>query len=416
MHLEDPEPRVPAGQSGCLLRRSVPVLVVLFLASCSRASTSDAQAETHPAARSSRPAQIQHAAKFTGAAIAGLHFAVGDAYAGTTDASGRFGFLPGRPVQFFLGRQPHRLIIGTILIREPSDVGRLTLHDLEDAHDDGDGYLGNLLRLLSAFDDNGNIGDGIVLSDLAHSAFAQAVSAHGNAVDFTAPAKAFASNEVIRAALVAGGRSLREAGVLLAEHRSLFPQSRSSTIAVTRDGMRTVVVNRHSNSISVLRVRDHDGDETSRWLGEVPVGRGPRFVALSPDDRYAYVTNSVDGTISVIDVAASKPHTVGAPLAVGPEPRGIALTPSGRVAFVANHMAGTVTVVDLTRNQVVRTFSSGGRPYAVYVTNDGDRNDHDEHVIVTELFAPMIDPAERNWSDDAARSGLRSFPLAGLGL
>ncbi len=51
-----------------------------------------------------------------------------------------------------------------------------------------------------------------------------------------------------------------------------------------------------------------DGTDVSQLLAEVPVGKEPRFVALSPDDTRAYVTNAVDGTMSVIDLTARRPR------------------------------------------------------------------------------------------------------------
>ena len=78
---------------------------------------------------------------------------------------------------------------------------------------------------------------------------------------------------------------------------------RSTTIALTSDDQRLVVVNRDANTVSVIRVRVL-GMDTGIKVAEIPVGREPRCVALSPDDREAYVTNAESGTLSVIDLSA----------------------------------------------------------------------------------------------------------------
>ncbi len=39
--------------------------------------------------------------------------------------------------------------------------------------------------------------------------------------------------------------------------------------------------------------------------GRIPVGRNPRAVAFSPDGRFAYTTNALDDSVSVLDVAAA---------------------------------------------------------------------------------------------------------------
>ena len=89
----------------------------------------------------------------------------------------------------------------------------------------------------------------------------------------------------------------------------------------------------------MIRVRDTSND-ASQLLAEVPVGKS-RVVALSPDDKRAYVTNAADGhRMSVIDLTSATPQIVGAPVPVGLEPRGIAITPNGTFAFIANHTVG----------------------------------------------------------------------------
>ena len=80
----------------------------------------------------------------------------------------------------------------------------------------------------------------------------------------------------------------------------LATPSRSTTIALTSDDRRIVAVNREPHSLSVIEVRDQLGNDTANLLAEVSVGNEPRFVALSPDDQEAYVTNALDGTVAVV--------------------------------------------------------------------------------------------------------------------
>jgi 6-phosphogluconolactonase (cycloisomerase 2 family) len=69
-----------------------------------------------------------------------------------------------------------------------------------------------------------------------------------------------------------------------AEAAAITP-SRSTTIALTYDNRRLVVVNRETNSVSVFRVRDFFGNDVAIRLAEIPVGIEPRCVALTPDNR-----------------------------------------------------------------------------------------------------------------------------------
>jgi YVTN family beta-propeller protein len=163
--------------------------------------------------------------------------------------------------------------------------------------------------------------------------------------------------------------------------------------------------------VSVIRVRDATGTDVSELLGEIPVGKEPRFVALSPDDARAYVTNAVDGTMSVIDLTSASPQVVGSAVSVGVEPRGIAVTPNGTYAFIANHTVGEVTIVRLSTLEVVRSIKTGGNPYSIAITNDGDRNDRDERVFVTRLFSELIDAARPDGFDDSKQGIVDSFSV-----
>ena len=83
---------------------------------------------------------------------------------------------------------------------------------------------------------------------------------------------------------------------------------------------------------------------TNSVVGEpIGVGANPAQIAVSPDSSTAYVTNRVDGTISVIDLADL---AVTATVPVGAQPWGIVFSPSGGTAYVA--LAGDNAVAVLT--------------------------------------------------------------------
>jgi YVTN family beta-propeller protein len=58
---------------------------------------------------------------------------------------------------------------------------------------------------------------------------------------------------------------------------------------------------------------------------------------------FAYITNNIDGTVSVIDTATNMVMTT---LTVGSAPEGVAVTPDGRHAYVANEGSNNVSVID----------------------------------------------------------------------
>jgi len=186
-----------------------------------------------------------------------------------------------------------------------------------------------------------------------------------------------------------GGNENEEAGV------TLQTPSRSTSIALTSDDTKLVVVNRQNNSVSIIQVQDEFGHDTEELLAELPVGKEPRFVAISPDNNRAFITNAVDGTVSIIDLASPTPELLTTSITVGTEPRGIAFTPNGRYAYVANHTEGTVSVIRSASLEVVNTVTVGGNPMAIAISNDGDADDNDESVYVTRFYSEVIDPINR---------------------
>jgi YVTN family beta-propeller protein len=71
--------------------------------------------------------------------------------------------------------------------------------------------------------------------------------------------------------------------------------------ALTKADTELWVVNAASNDISVVDIRN---PTQPKRTAHIPVGDNPRGIAVSPDGKTAYINNSLDGTISVIDTNA----------------------------------------------------------------------------------------------------------------
>jgi YVTN family beta-propeller protein len=165
--------------------------------------------------------------------------------------------------------------------------------------------------------------------------------------------------------------------------------SHSTTIALTSDEQRLVVVNREANSVSIIRVKDNNNNDVATKIAEIGVGEEPRCVAIHPNDQVAYVTNGISATVSVVNLAQRR---VVRNVPTGTEPRGCALTPNGNLLYVANHTEGTVSIF-FTGNPLnpipVGAVQVGRNPTAIAITNNGDNNDADETVFVTQIFAEL---------------------------
>ena len=159
------------------------------------------------------------------------------------------------------------------------------------------------------------------------------------------------------------------------------PPTSSGPIAITSDDRWVWSVNPDNNSVSIINVHD----DANVKVGEIRVGREPQNVAISPDGRWVVVSNTVSGTVSVI---STRLRRVVENIRVGTEPYGLAFTPNGDKLYVANATSNNVSVINTRRWRVVRTIGDVGLlPRGIAITNDGDAQDNDEKVYVTQFFA-----------------------------
>lgn len=91
-----------------------------------------------------------------------------------------------------------------------------------------------------------------------------------------------------------------------------------NALAVAPDG-RVIVALAGVDEVAIGSLRDG-------LFQRLPVGRRPTALALDPSGRTLYVANTLDDTISVIDLMSASPHVIGA-ISLGPQP---ALTDADR--------------------------------------------------------------------------------------
>jgi len=94
-------------------------------------------------------------------------------------------------------------------------------------------------------------------------------------------------------------------------------------------------------------------------------GSAPINVAVTPDGRFAYVTEHDEDEVTIIDTGTLY---VVASIPVGEGPYGLAFTHDGKYAYVANHVSDTVSVIDTISNEVVATVDVGYHPHGIAIT------------------------------------------------
>jgi YVTN family beta-propeller protein len=100
----------------------------------------------------------------------------------------------------------------------------------------------------------------------------------------------------------------------------------------------------------------------------IQVGLVPKFVAVTPNDKYVLVTNWCSWTLSIIDVAS---HHVVATLPMPGTPRGIAVDPQSRFAYVAIQGGDVLVRVSLAELREVSQIYVGENPRTVVLSPNG---------------------------------------------
>lgn len=143
-------------------------------------------------------------------------------------------------------------------------------------------------------------------------------------------------------------------------------------IALAPDGAQAYVTNFADNSVSVLDLTTNTTD------GRIFVGEGPNGIAVTPDGKKILVVNTgsnTGGTVSAVDRATRK---ITGTLDVGFHPAKIVVSPDSKGAFVSNSIDESVSVIDLDEfvvTSTIPTISGGGfwNPDGVALIPGGQR-------------------------------------------
>ena len=147
-------------------------------------------------------------------------------------------------------------------------------------------------------------------------------------------------------------------------------QASLTTGTVETDTFTIGVTDRRSAPVSVT-VRDVLVAElpVNSVVATPAVGDSPRAVALSPDGSRAYVANTDDDTVTVLNTADNS--TVRT-ITVGDRPTAIALNSTGGTVYVANAGGSSVTSIDAASGAVLGTVNLGHEPSGIAVSPDNN--------------------------------------------
>jgi YVTN family beta-propeller protein len=164
------------------------------------------------------------------------------------------------------------------------------------------------------------------------------------------------------------------------------------TITINPAGTRAYVTNSNSTTIAIIDIH------TNTVIGVIDGFDGPSGMVITPDGTKAYVNNygGPDGvgsgngtTVRLVDLNTNT--IVGSPITVGLAPAALAITPNGKYVYVANYVdgntnTGTITVIKTDLNNVVNTISGFSGPFAIVITPDG------KYAYVTNFGSNNFEP------------------------
>ncbi len=133
-------------------------------------------------------------------------------------------------------------------------------------------------------------------------------------------------------------------------------------VVVDRAGQRAFVTNSGDNSVAVVNLAHKTIVQT------IKTGRYPHGLRISPDGSESYVANVEDGSVSVIDTSML---TEVARIPVGKTPVQVGFTPDGSRVYVSLRDENSVSIIDTESRTKIGTIPVGRGPIQIHATPDG---------------------------------------------
>ena len=133
-------------------------------------------------------------------------------------------------------------------------------------------------------------------------------------------------------------------------------------LAVSPDNKYIVVSNFCSLDVSIIDVSS--GKEVQR----IDVGLHPRGIAITHDSSTAYVTVMGGGIIVAIDLQDFTTRTI---TSAGFTPRHLVLSPDSSVLYITNNKAGQIRAINPLADTLIKSVATGTEPRTMVMSDDG---------------------------------------------
>ncbi len=168
-------------------------------------------------------------------------------------------------------------------------------------------------------------------------------------------------------------------------------QDRSHMIVATPNEMKFYVTNTVSGSVSVI-------DRSTGEAKVISTGPGTEGIAISPDGKEVWAGSRLDDKIEIISTATDK--IVATFPSGGKGPKRMDFTPDGTQVWVTNPASNQTTVFDARGRELIATLVLSKSPSGVYISSDGKR------AYITNAVAN-----ELTFVDVATRKVLSTMPI-----
>ena len=133
-------------------------------------------------------------------------------------------------------------------------------------------------------------------------------------------------------------------------------------LTVSPDNKYVVVSNFCSLDVSIIDVSS--GKEVQR----IDVGLHPRGIAITHDSSTAYVTVMGGGIIVAIDLQDFTTRTI---TSAGFTPRHLVLSPDSSVLYITNNKAGQIRAINPLTDTLIKSVATGTEPRTMVMSDDG---------------------------------------------
>jgi len=133
-------------------------------------------------------------------------------------------------------------------------------------------------------------------------------------------------------------------------------------LAVSPDNRYVVVSNFCSLDVSIIDVIS--GKEVQR----IDVGLHPRGIAITNDSSTAYVTVMGGGVIAAINLQDFTTRTI---TSAGYTPRHLVLSPDNSVLYITNNKSGQIRAINPLTDTLIKSVATGTEPRTMVMSDDG---------------------------------------------